>query len=219
MTRLIRRAGLLGVLVLGVPASAARAQEGAQTTAPEPRWTVEGAAGLQVYYDGSAQSVAFGFSPNRSLTVLVSAERTHIQDRVALYEDGYSAERGGTEQFVTGGVRYAFLTRRRVAPYVLGGIGCGISRPNVNEFFPDRKERNIHVLYYGGGGGASRSVRDSMRSSTRGSSCRPKRPPITSASACPCVGASRGASEATSRVEWLEVRRCKRQIRSTGNVG
>lgn len=151
MTRLIRRAGLLVVLVLGVPASAARAQEGAQTTAPEPRWTVEGAAGLQVYYDGSAQSVAFGFSPNRSLTVLVSAERTHIQDRVALYEYGYSAERGGTEQFVTGGVRYAFLTRRRVSPYVLGGIGRGISRPNVNEFFPDRKERNIHVLYYGGG--------------------------------------------------------------------
>lgn len=151
MTRLIRRAGLLMVLVLGVPASAARAQEGAQTTAPEPRWTVEGAAGLQVYYDGSAQSVAFGFSPNRSLTVLVSAERTHIQDRVALYEYGYSAERGGTEQFVTGGVRYAFLTRRRVSPYVLGGIGRGISRPNVNEFFPDRKERNIHVLYYGGG--------------------------------------------------------------------
>lgn len=151
MTRLIRRAGLLVVLVLGVPASAARAQEGAQTTAPEPRWSVEGAAGLQVYYDGSAQSVAFGFSPNRSLTVLVSAERTHIQDRVALYEYGYSAERGGTEQFVTGGVRYAFLTRRRVSPYVLGGIGRGISRPNVNEFFPDRKERNIHVLYYGGG--------------------------------------------------------------------
>lgn len=151
MTRLIRHAGLLVVLVLGVPASAARAQEGAQTTAPEPRWTVEGAAGLQVYYDGNAQSVAFGFSPNRSLTVLVSAERTHIQDRVALYEYGYSAERGGTEQFVTGGVRYAFLTRRRVSPYVLGGIGRGISRPNVNEFFPDRKERNIHVLYYGGG--------------------------------------------------------------------
>lgn len=151
MTRLIRRAGLLVVLALGVPASAARAQEGAQTTAPEPRWSVEGAAGLQVYYDGSAQSVAFGFSPNRSLTVLVSAERTHIQDRVALYEYGYSAERGGTEQFVTGGVRYAFLTRRRVSPYVLGGIGRGISRPNVNEFFPDRKERNIHVLYYGGG--------------------------------------------------------------------
>lgn len=151
MTRLIRHAGLLVVLALGVPASAARAQEGAQTTAPEPHWTVEGAAGLQVYYDGSAQSVAFGFSPNRSLTVLVSAERTHIQDRVALYEYGYSAERGGTEQFVTGGVRYAFLTRRRVSPYVLGGIGRGISRPNVNEFFPDRKERNIHVLYYGGG--------------------------------------------------------------------
>lgn len=151
MTRLIRHAGLLVVLALGVPASAARAQEGAQTTAPEPRWSVEGAAGLQVYYDGSAQSVAFGFSPNRSLTVLVSAERTHIQDRVALYEYGYSAERGGTEQFVTGGVRYAFLTRRRVSPYVLGGIGRGISRPNVNEFFPDRKERNIHVLYYGGG--------------------------------------------------------------------
>lgn len=151
MTRLFGRVGVLVTLVLGVSAPAVRAQDQADTAVPEPRWTVEGAAGLQIYYDGTAQSVAFGFSPSRSLTVLVSAERTHIEDRIGFYEYGFSAERGGTEQFVSGGVRYAFLTRRRVSPYVLGGIGRGISRPNVNEFFPDRKKRDIHVIYYGGG--------------------------------------------------------------------
>jgi hypothetical protein len=29
--------------------------------------------------------------------------------------------------------------------------GHGISRPNVNEFFPDKKQRGTQVLYYGGG--------------------------------------------------------------------
>jgi len=149
----MRLIGLVGVvaLVLGVSASAARAQDRAGAVAPQPRWTIEGAAGFQVYYDGSVQSVAFGFAPNRSLTLLVSAERSSIQDRIEQYEDGYSAERGGTEQFVSGQVRYAFLTRWRVHPYVVGGIGRGTSRPNVNSFFPDKKVRNIHVIYYGGG--------------------------------------------------------------------
>ena len=71
------------------------------------------------------------------------------------------------EQFISGEVRYALLTRWRVSPYVLGGIGGGISRPNVNKFFPDKRERHIQTIYYGGG------VRipvapGSMRSSTHG---------------------------------------------------
>ena len=97
------------------------------------------------------QSIAFGFAPTRSLTVLVSAERSYVADKIKLYEDGYFWERGGTERFVSGEVRYAFLPGRRVSPYVLGGTGRGLSRPNVNEFFPDKKERGIQVIYYGGG--------------------------------------------------------------------
>jgi hypothetical protein len=151
MTWLIGRVGVMVALLLGISAHAAQAQDRQGAAGPEPRWTLEGAAGFQTYYDGTAQSVAFGFSPNRSLTVIVSGERSHVQDRVALYEDGYSAERGGTEQFVSGGVRYAFFARKRFAPYLVGGIGRGTSRPNVNDTFPDRKVRNIHVLFYGGG--------------------------------------------------------------------
>ena len=151
MTRLIGRVALMVALVLGLSASAARSQDRQGAGHPEPRWTIEGAAGFQTYYDGSAQSVAFGFAPSRSLTVLVSGERSHVQDRVALYEYGYSAERGGTEQFVSAGVRYAFFARKRFSPYLVGGIGRGTSRPNVNDTFPDKKVRDIQVLYYGGG--------------------------------------------------------------------
>ena len=150
MTRLIAHVGALMTLVLGGSAPAAWAQAPAAPVATHPRWTVEGAAGLQLYYEGHAGSVAFGFAPNRSLTVLVSVQRVSTHDRGGQYQDGYR-ERGSTEQFVSGEVRYAFLTHWRVSPYVLGGLGGGISRPNVNAFFPDRRERHIQTLYYGGG--------------------------------------------------------------------
>jgi hypothetical protein len=97
------------------------------------------------------QSISFGFAPTRSLTLLVTAERSHVADTIEIFEDGYGSERGGTEQFVSVGVRYAFLPSKRVSPYVLGGAGRGVSRPNVNEFFPDEKQRGIQVVYYGGG--------------------------------------------------------------------
>ena len=150
MTRMIGPVGALMILVLGVSASPAWAQEEAAPPAPQPRWSVEGAAGFQLYYEGRAESVAFGFAPNRSLTVLVSLQRVSTQDR-GPYEQWYLPERGSTEQFLSGEVRYAFLTRRRLSPYVLGGIGGGISRPNVNQYFPDKRERHIQTLYYGGG--------------------------------------------------------------------
>ncbi len=153
MTRVVGRIGGLVVVVLGLAAGEAAAQGpvGAPSGAPERRLSIEGAAGLQLSYRGSIQSVAFGFAPTRNLTLLVSAERSHVRDEIDQYPDGYGFERGGTEVFVSGQVRYAFFVRKRVSPYVLGGAGRGISRPNVNEFFPDKRERNIHVLYWGGG--------------------------------------------------------------------
>jgi hypothetical protein len=153
ITRTIWWLGGLVVLMLALPAAEATAQDrtAAASGAPEHRLSLEGAAGLQVYYRGSMQSIAFGFAPTRSLTLLVSAERSYVRDTIEQYEDGYAFERGGTERFVSVEVRYAFLLSRRVSPYVLGGGGGGISRPNVNEFFPDRNDREIQVFYYGAG--------------------------------------------------------------------
>ena len=153
MTRRIRHVGGLVVLVLGLSAAETAAQDGtgAASGAPERRLSVEGAAGLQLSYRGSMQSIAFGFAPTPSLTLLVSAERSYVRDEIEQYENGYDFERGGTELFVSAELRYAFFPTRRVSLSVLGGTGRGISRPNVNEFFPDKIERGIHVVYYGAG--------------------------------------------------------------------
>ena len=137
------------MLALGLTSSAHA--QGSLSVTPEPRLSLEAAAGFQVYYTGDAEMVGFGFSPTRSLTFLITAQRSHVDDEITLYGNGYDAERGGTEQFVAGELRYAFFARRRVAPYVLIGFGGGVSRPNVNEFFPDRKQREIGVFFYGAG--------------------------------------------------------------------
>lgn len=153
MKRVVARGGGLAILALALSAGAASAQEGVGAAAVTPplQVSLEGAAALQVHYHGSTQSIALGLAPGRSLTLLLSAERSYVADRIERYEDGYSSERGGTEHFFSAGVRYAFLPARRVSPYALGGIGRGISRPTVNEYFPDTKKRDIQMLYYGGG--------------------------------------------------------------------
>jgi hypothetical protein len=118
---------------------------------PERRLSLDAAAGMQTFYVGHTVSAAFGFAPTRSLSLLVSVERLYVRDEITRLDDGYAFERGGTETFVGAELRYAFLTDRRVSPYVAGGLARGIARPTVNEFFPESNARNIQVLYYGAG--------------------------------------------------------------------
>jgi hypothetical protein len=153
MKQAMGRGGWVAILVLGFSAATAAAQDRASGSpvAARPRFSLEGSAGIQTGYGGSMQSLAFGFAPTRSLTLLVSAERSHIPGKVEGFVDGYSVERGGTEQFVSAELRCAFLPGKRVSPYVLGGGGRGISRPNVNAYFPNAVKHDIQVAYYGAG--------------------------------------------------------------------
>jgi hypothetical protein len=143
----------LTMLMLCLPAAAALGQDDtpAPPPAPQPRWTIEGAAAFHTHYSGDMQSVAFGFAPTRNITVLVTAQRSHVEDRVQFFDDGFSAERGATDEIIGGEFRYAFLAHRRISPYVMGGFGGGTSQPNVSRVFPDIRKRNIAVLSYGGG--------------------------------------------------------------------
>jgi hypothetical protein len=134
--------------MLGLSTVAAAGQE---STTAERQFSLEAGGGFQIRYRGSMQSVAFGIAPSRSLTVLLHLTRSYVRDELEFYDDGYSIERGGTDTVLSGEVRYAFLPRRRLSPFVLGGMGRGISRPNVNELFPNLGDRNIHVIYWGGG--------------------------------------------------------------------
>jgi hypothetical protein len=138
------------VILLALSASVVSAQ-GPTGGTPQPRWSIEGAAGLQLYYTGTIQAVAVGFAPTRSVTILIGAERSRTEDEIEFYPDGYASERGGLVEFVSAGVRYAFFANKRISPYVVAGAGRGVERPNVNEFFPHGIDRNIVVIYYGGG--------------------------------------------------------------------
>lgn len=104
MKRLVVPIGSLILFVLGFSPTAASAQNAAGGV-PRLRWSVEGAAGLQLGYTGTIQSVAIGFAPTRSLTLLIGAERSRTDDEITVYPDGYASERGGKVEFVSAEVR------------------------------------------------------------------------------------------------------------------
>jgi len=150
MKRGITRIAGLAMLVVVRSASAASAQDAAGSP-PHLQWSVEGAAGVQLQYTSTIQSIAVGVAPSRSLTLLLGAERSRTEDELTIYPDGYASERGGLVEFLSAEVRYAFFATKRVAPYVVGGVGRGVERPNVNELFPYGVDRAIVAVYYGGG--------------------------------------------------------------------
>lgn len=115
------------------------------------RWSLEAAAGVQSGNSGSVQSFAAGFAPSRSLTVLLSAERSRIEEDIDYYPDGSSGDRGGVIEFVSAEVRYAVFAQKRVAPYALLGTGRGLERPTISAYFPYGENRRIVVVYYGAG--------------------------------------------------------------------
>lgn len=147
-----RIGGLLLVLVALVPhVATAQGRSGRPVGTPDCRLSLEAAAGPQISYVGSTLSAALGFAPARRLTLLLGVERSYVKDKVEQFDDGYAFERGGTETFISGALRYVFLADRRVSPYVAGGMGRGRSRPSVNEFFPEPNEKNVTAIFYGGG--------------------------------------------------------------------
>ncbi len=75
-------------------------------------------------------------------------EQTHLFSRVTSVG---SAFRGGTVTLAAAELRATVLGRDRVSPYVFGGYAAGVSRPNVNDIFPDRVTNNARALFVGGG--------------------------------------------------------------------
>jgi hypothetical protein len=100
---------------------------------------------------GDLQSASIGYSPMPRLTLLVSGERNHRPTEVRRDENGFSAMRGGTARFLSGELRLALLEGRRPSPYVMVGMGLGVSRPNVNEIFRDPVSNGLRVVFLGAG--------------------------------------------------------------------
>jgi hypothetical protein len=137
---------LFAVSVLSAVAPAVAAAQGTGT-----RVTLQGAVGTDINAGGDSQSVSIGFSPNERLDILITAERFHWPTEVTRSNvRDVSATRGGTTTFISGEVRLSLFTFR-ISPYVLASAGRGISRPNVNDIFPDRVTNDATLLFFGGG--------------------------------------------------------------------
>jgi hypothetical protein len=137
---------LVAVAALSIASATVAAAQEARV-----RVSVQGAAGSHLGDGGDTQSVGLGLSFGARFGVVVNAERSHVPSDVTFYDDGYAATRGGTTTFVSGEFRYVPITYRRLSPYVLIGAGRGRSRPNVNEFFPNRVEHDVMLVFPGFG--------------------------------------------------------------------
>ena len=113
--------------------------------------SVQGAIGSHIGDGGDAQSLSLGVSFGERFGVVVNVERSHVPTDVTFFDGGYSASRGATTRFISGEFRYVPVTYKRLSPYVIAGVGRGVSRPNVNEFFPDRVTHQVTLQFPGFG--------------------------------------------------------------------
>lgn len=113
--------------------------------------SLQAAGGLTVKDPGTVVSAGLGFSPASRLDVVVSIERIHQPTRTEQFSGGTVVTRGGTMTFLAGEIRASLLPPGRVTPFVVAGLGAGVSRPNVNSQFPDAVQNDLRVIYAGGG--------------------------------------------------------------------
>ncbi len=137
---------LFAVTVLSFVSSAVAAGQGTGLSV-----SVQGAIGSHIGDGGDAQSLSLGVSFGERFGVVVNAERSYVPTEVTFFDAGYSASRGATTRFISGEFRYVPVTYKRISPYVIAGVGRGVSRPHVNEFFPNRVTHKVTLQFPGFG--------------------------------------------------------------------
>jgi hypothetical protein len=136
------------LITLTAPPVAAQAPDASR---PLGRFTFQAAAGPLIKSGGHTVSAGVGFSPISRIDLAVNVARDHIPFRREVTSDSSSMTRGGTLAYVSGEIRASIMPPHRVSPYVFGGIGAGVSQPNVNSNFPIAVENKLRVVYAGAG--------------------------------------------------------------------
>ena len=133
--------GLVFLLLLAIPWMAS-----AQS------FVLQGSAGPTLFDSGYSLAGGIGFSPTSRLAVRFDIERTHLSSRLSSDgRGGFSSFRGGTLTMGSAQLRVTPFGRDRVGPYGLVGFAAGVSRPNVNELFPDPVTNDVRAMFFGGG--------------------------------------------------------------------
>ena len=113
--------------------------------------SIQAAAGPTITDKGHNVSAAIGYTPLSRVAFFLDVQRTHLATRLTRHERGFTAFRGGTMTAVSGEVRVGLWPVQRATPYVLAGLGAGVSRPNVNATFPDPVTNDTRFMFVGGG--------------------------------------------------------------------
>ena len=131
---------LLMLVVLLAPEEA-RAQQ----------FLVHGAAGPIVNARGYSLAAGVGVTAGSRVTILGSFDRTHLPTTTTPLRNGVAYTRGGTLTLGSAEAQFSLFERSRVSPYALVGFGAGVSRPNVNDIFPNRVTNTVVAPFAGGG--------------------------------------------------------------------
>lgn len=131
----------LGLLIMLVLPAAANGQS----------FALYGSAGPTITDKGNSFAVGAGVSATSRFDFVFSFDRTHLSSRTSREGDVVSHFRGGTLQLGTAEVRFMPFGHARVGPFALAGAAAGVSRPNVNEVFPNRITNGVRAVFFGGG--------------------------------------------------------------------
>ena len=129
------------LLLLTIPAAAA-----AQTDT-DKRISLHVSAGPTMVDAGNSLSAGVGFTPTPRLTLSATVQRDHLNYR----SNEFFSFRGGTVTTLAGDVRFNIAPGHRVSPYVFGGMGWGISRPNTAGQFTSRITNRAQTAFAGAG--------------------------------------------------------------------
>jgi Outer membrane protein beta-barrel domain len=140
------RTMMAGLLLSMFPAVAA-AQATVFPNTNNGKVSLHASAGPTLVDAGNTLSAGVSFTPTPRLTLSLTGSRDHLNYR----NEPLSTLRGGTISTVAGEVRFNVAPGSRVSPYLLGGMGVGVSKPNVAGPFQTRVTNSAQTAFAGGG--------------------------------------------------------------------
>lgn len=124
----------------------------APTHARAQRFAAHASAGPTLADSGYSVAAGLGVEATSRLTFDFNVERTHLSPEVTRDATGViSSFRGGTLTLGAAQLRVSLFDRNRIGPYGVAGFAAGVSRPTVNDTFPNRVTNDVRAVFFGGG--------------------------------------------------------------------
>jgi hypothetical protein len=115
-------------------------------------FTVHASGGPTITDSGYSVAAGVGVAATSHFAFDFGVERTHLSTETTRDSGGViSSFRGGTLTLGTAQLRASLFDSSRIGPYGVVGFAAGVSRPNVNETFPNPATNNVRAVFFGGG--------------------------------------------------------------------